>query len=83
MMIFQAFTNNSKAFKDQFCPKTSKKCIKKEGETILKRGGQQNRGWVLEIEGCPPPFHESLEMNNSRQATCGHSLFDESIYIHV
>ena len=30
MKLFQAFTNNSKAFKDRFCPK---KRIKKEGET--------------------------------------------------
>ena len=36
---FQAFTNYSEVFKDQFCPKKQqKKSIKKEGGTNIEEG---------------------------------------------
>ena len=65
MRLFQAFTNNSEAFKDQFCPKKqAKKSIKKESGTILKRGGNKIGGWVPEIGGCPAPFPTSAKSLN-------------------
>ena len=53
MRLFQAFTNNSEAFKDQFCLKNSKKG---EWNDIEEGPGNKIGGLVPEIEGCPALF---------------------------
>ena len=47
---FLQCTYNSEAFKDNICPKNSKKSIIEEGQ------GNKIVGWVPEIGGCPTPF---------------------------
>ena len=57
MMPFQAFTNNSEAIKDQFCPKNSKKRALKGGWNNIEEGwGNKIEGWVPERGEHPTSF---------------------------